>query len=71
LNLLSAEAQSALVELIDRRIVEHLENLSHDSHRPWLTVAEAAEYLNTSASAIYKRIERKQIPFHRPEGHRS
>jgi excisionase family DNA binding protein len=37
---------------------------------PWLTVREAADYLRTSPAAIYKRISRKQLVAHRPEGSR-
>ena len=70
LDLLSAEAQAALVDLIDRRIVERLEGVSLQPQKRWMTVSDAAEYLGTSEHAIYKRIERKQIPFHRPEGSR-
>jgi excisionase family DNA binding protein len=35
---------------------------------PWVTVAEAAEYLRTTKGAIYKRIKRGQLRSYRPDG---
>lgn len=71
LNLLSPSAQAALVALIDERVAEQLATIT-DSYaiRPWLTVDEAAEYLRTTPAAIRKRISRKQLRAHRPEGSR-
>ena len=71
LNLLSPSAQAALVALIDERVAEQLATASDsDPRRPWLTVDEAAEYLRTTPAAIRKRISRKQLRAHRPEGSR-
>ncbi len=32
---------------------------------PWMTVAEAADYLRVTVAALRKRIERGQVPAHR------
>jgi excisionase family DNA binding protein len=68
--LLSGEAQAAFLDLIDERIAERLARFEREAPRfsPWFTVDRAAEYLDTSPDAIRKRIERGQLPFHRPEG---
>lgn len=69
LDVLSAPARAALLHLIDERIAQHLGSVaSSNSDSPWLTVAEAAEYLRTSPAAIYKRIKRGQLSACRPDG---
>jgi excisionase family DNA binding protein len=71
LNLLSTSAQEALVHLIDERVAAKLASLASPAPTsPWLTVDEAAEYLRTTPGAIRKRISRKQVKAHRPEGSR-
>ena len=73
LNLFSPEAEAALVQLIDQRVVAQLELIGgNDStaSSPYLTVAEAAEYRRTSPAAIYKSISRGQLRAHRPDGSR-
>ena len=60
------------VASMKKRVPQFLQNQVHPStstaSSPWLTVAEAAEYLRTSRGAIYKRIRRGQLASHRPEG---
>jgi len=68
--MLSPRAQRDLVDLIDRRIAEHLAASSHAQSSPWVTVDEAAEILRTTPAAVYKRINRRQISAHRLEGSR-
>jgi excisionase family DNA binding protein len=73
LELLSTSAQAALVRLIDERVAERVEDILGPAARktdasPWFTVTEAADYLRTTPGAIYKRIERGQLPSYRPEG---
>jgi excisionase family DNA binding protein len=71
LKLLSPEAQADLVKLIDERVAEHPLVASPASPTsPWLTVAEAAEFLRTTEHAVYKRIKRGQLQAHRPDGSR-
>lgn len=72
LELLSNDARNALVKLIDDRIAQSIERASASAApgSPWLTVAEAADYLRTSEAAVYKRIHRRQVPSYRPEGSR-
>jgi excisionase family DNA binding protein len=70
LDMLSPQAQAALVRLIDERVAQTLETHA-DPERvlsPWMTVAEAAEYIRTTPGAIYKRIKRGQLQAFRPEG---
>jgi excisionase family DNA binding protein len=70
LNLFSPEAEAALLRLIDQRVEDRLSK--HESARahasPYLTVAEAAQYLCTTPGAIYKRVKRGQLKSYRPEG---
>jgi excisionase family DNA binding protein len=41
---------------------------SEDSASPWLTVAEAADYLRTTPNGIRAMVKRRQVPFHRRNG---
>jgi excisionase family DNA binding protein len=70
LRLLSAEAEAALVRLIDERVAQKLaeNDGGQPAPTPFLTVKEAAVFLRTSQGAIRKRIERGQLKPHRPEG---
>jgi excisionase family DNA binding protein len=66
---LTPEALAALTAFVDGRIEERLLKRDTVPRTPDLmTVKEAADYLRTSEGAIYKRIQRKQIPFARPDG---
>lgn len=69
LELLSDSARADLIELIGRCVAEHQPQSLHGGvTSPWLTISEAAEYLRTTPGAIRKRISRKQLKAHRPEG---
>src|SRR4051794_26191891 len=69
LDLLSPHAGAALMKLIDERVQEGLASAVPPApSSPWLTVAEAADYLRTTSDAIYKRIKRGQLTSYRPEG---
>ncbi|MDB5117700.1 MAG: hypothetical protein JWQ79_3192 [Mucilaginibacter sp.] len=51
--------------------VEHIEALLQDLQRQpeeetLLTVNEAAEFLKTSAGALYTKVSRREIPFSKP-----
>jgi excisionase family DNA binding protein len=72
LTLLSPQAQAELKRLVDERIAATLSDSINQEKggTPWLTVAEAADYLRTSPAAIYKRIKRGQLQAERPEGSR-
>jgi excisionase family DNA binding protein len=71
LNFLGPEAHEWLVNLIDERVAQGTQE-SHkgDFRSPWLTVKEAAQYLRTTEGGLRKRINRKQLKAHRPEGSR-
>jgi excisionase family DNA binding protein len=70
LKLLSPEAEAALVRLIDERVAHQLDTVGSNpaNGSPWMTVAEAAEYLRTTPGAIYKRIRRGHLRSYHPEG---
>jgi excisionase family DNA binding protein len=70
ITLLSPDVAAALVKLIDERIAAQLEasDRQQGPASPVLTVAEAADYLRTSAGAVYKRIKRGQLDAVRSAG---
>jgi excisionase family DNA binding protein len=69
LALLSADARTELLDLIDSRVAERLADQSPAPHpSPWMTVQEAATYLRSTPAAIYKRIKRGQLRSYHPEG---
>lgn len=72
LTMLSEEAYAQLTRLIDERIAARVEQAARQASpvSPWLTVRDAAAYMGTSPGAVYKRIDRKQLRAHRPEGSR-
>jgi excisionase family DNA binding protein len=69
IDALAPEALAALTAFIDSRIERQLfDDRAQAKGSELMSVKEAADYLRTTPGAIYKRVQRRQLPFVRPDG---